>query len=176
MKHHPAFREQLVALLPRLRRFAIALAGQREAGEDLLQAGVERALLRADAFEEGRRLDSWMFKIMHNLWVDWRRKDAREVQIDLGDLDITGEDGRVTVEVRDDLRAVREAFAALPSDQRAVMALIVLEGFSYADAADALDVPIGTIMSRLSRARAALTGTLQETGVVTPFRRKRDAQ
>jgi RNA polymerase sigma-70 factor (ECF subfamily) len=176
MKDHPELREQLVALLPRLRRFAIALAGQREAGEDLLQAGVERALARADAFEEGRRLDSWMFKIMHNLWIDSRRRSGREVQVDPSALDAMGEDGRVTVEARDDLRAVREAFAALPLEQRAVMALIVLEGYSYAEAAEALDTPIGTIMSRLSRARATLTGSLQRTGIVTPFRKKRDAQ
>lgn len=163
-----------MALLPRLRRFAIALAGQREAGEDLLQAGVERALSRAEDFEVGRRLDSWMFKIMHNLWIDTRRRGARVIQVDLGQLDISGEDGRVTVEVRDDLRAVREAFAALPADQRAVVALVVLEGYAYAEAAKALGVPIGTVMSRLSRARTTLTGSLQESGVVTPFRKKRD--
>lgn len=174
MSKGAALRAQLVALLPRLRRFAYALAGQREAGEDLLQASVERALSKAESFDDSRRLDSWMFKIMQNLWIDARRVRARAAEVDVAGLEIAGEDGRVTAEANDELRAVREAFETLPSEQRAVMTLIVLEGYSYAAAAETLGVPIGTVMSRLSRARASLAGSLQQGGVVTPMRKKRD--
>ena len=151
-----AFREQLVALLPRLRRFAVALAGRSDDAEDLLQSAIERALNRWRTFEPGRRLDSWMFKVMQNLWLDMRRSGRAENWVSDEGLEFVGEDGRQVLEARDDMRAVRDAFSRLPQEQREVMALVVLEGFSYADAADALAVPIGTIMSRLSRARSAL--------------------
>lgn len=153
-KDEQAFREELVALLPRLRRFATALAGNREAAEDLLQSAVERALRKRGSYDEGKRLDSWMFKIMQNLWFDMRRSASAATFVSGEGMDFAGEDGREIVETREELRLAREAFAALPEDQRAVVALVVLEGFSYAGAAEALDVPIGTVMSRLSRARA----------------------
>jgi RNA polymerase sigma-70 factor (ECF subfamily) len=151
-----AFRDQLLALLPRLRRFASALAARNEDAEDLLQSAIERALNRWRSFEQGKRLDSWMFKVMQNLWFDMRRSGRAEGWVSDDGLEIVGEDGRQVLEARDEMRAVREAFARLPQEHREVLALVVLEGFSYADAADALGVPIGTVMSRLSRARAAL--------------------
>ncbi len=156
-----AFRQQLVSLLPRLRRFAMALAGRRDLAEDLLHSAVERALRNWGTFQTGRRLDSWMFKIMQNHWIDTRRAESSVTMQTFDGIDLPGEDGREIVEARDDVRAARSAFAALPEDQRTVLALIVIEELSYAEAADTLNVPIGTIMSRLSRARAAMAALMQ---------------
>lgn len=164
------FRQELVALLPRLRRFARALTGGRDAAEDLLQSAVERALVRCESFDADRRLDSWMFKLMQNLWFDMRRSNALDPVCSDENLDALGEDGREIVETREDLRLAQEAFMALPVEQRAVMSLVVLDGMSYADAAGALDVPIGTIMSRLARARASVSAHVRGP-VVTPIRR-----
>jgi RNA polymerase sigma-70 factor, ECF subfamily len=166
-----AFRAELVSLLPRLRRFALALTGRQDSAEDLLHSAVERALRNWGAFESGRRLDSWMFKIIQNRWIDMRRAQKHaSLSEALGDGDLPGEDGREIVEMRDEMRAVRAAFGALTEDQRVVLALIVLEDLSYAQAAETLGVPIGTIMSRLSRARAALSTAMQRN-VVVPMRR-----
>lgn len=170
-RQEPEFRQELVALLPRLRRFARALAGGRDAAEDLLQAAVERALVRSESFDVGRRLDSWMFKLMQNLWFDMRRSSAFEPLYTSESQETRGEDGRDVVESREDLRLAREAFDALPVEQRSVMSLVVLDGMSYADAAEALDVPIGTIMSRLARARASVAAHVRGP-VVAPVRRR----
>ncbi len=139
----------------------MALAGRRDLAEDLLHSAVERALRNWGTFQTGRRLDSWMFKIMQNHWIDTRRAEASAVMQSVDDLEIAGEDGREITEARDDIRAARSAFAALPEEQRAVIALVVLEDLSYAEAADALNVPIGTIMSRLSRARASMSALMR---------------
>ena len=156
-----AFREELVSLLPRLRRFALALAGQRDLAEDLLQSAVERALRNLNTFQTGRRLDSWMFKIMQNQWIDMRRANRNALTDGMVGIDPPGEDGRRVVEARDDVRAARAAFESLAEEQRAVLTLVVIEGLSYTEAADALGVPLGTIMSRLSRARAAMSSQMQ---------------
>lgn len=166
------FRRDLVALLPRLRRFARALAGGSDTAEDLLQSAIERALNRSDSYDTRRRLDSWMFKLMQNLWFDMKRA-ARPAAPDSEDVDMLGEDGRQTVESRDDLRRAREAFDALPEEQRAVMALVVLDGYSYAEAAGVLDVPIGTIMSRLARARASVAAYVKGPVAAAPLRGKK---
>ncbi len=171
-KDNLAFRQELVSLLPRLKRFAMALAGGRDAADDLLQSAVERALRKWDYFEEGKRLDSWMFKIMQNLWFDIRRAASAERWVSDDGVDIPGEDGRELVETREELRLAREAFAALPEEQRAVVALVVLEGFSYAAAADALEIPIGTVMSRLARARGAMAARARGTTVM-PVRKEK---
>lgn len=161
-------RQQMVALLPRLRRFALALAGRSDLAEDLLQSALERALRNLSSFERGRRLDSWMFKVIQNNWIDMKRAAATQPALtSFEGMDFVGEDGRDLIESRDELRVAREAFLALPEDQRAVIALVVLEGLSYAAASEALDVPIGTIMSRLSRARASLAARVRR-GQVRP--------
>ncbi|MEQ1618953.1 MAG: sigma-70 family RNA polymerase sigma factor [Terricaulis sp.] len=165
------FREELVGLLPRLRKFARALAGSRDGAEDLLQSAIERALTRSTAYDETRRLDSWMFKIMQNLWIDSRRAIAQAPIQDMETPDVQGEDGREIVESREELRLVREAFAQLPDEQRAVMALVVLDGASYAEAAAALDIPIGTVMSRLARARASVATRVRGPALLAPLRK-----
>jgi RNA polymerase sigma-70 factor, ECF subfamily len=156
--HAPKVREQLIALLPRLRRFCMAIAKSADAGDDLLQATVERALTRLDQYQEGTRLDSWLFRIAQNIHIDELRSKARRgIAVDIDDVpNVAGDDGVQIVEGRSDLAKARDAMATLPAEQRALMALIVIDGQSYKQAAEILDIPIGTVMSRLSRARRAI--------------------
>jgi RNA polymerase sigma-70 factor (ECF subfamily) len=154
--------DQIIALLPRLRRFALLLTRHQDDADDLVQAGVERALSKLGGWREGSRLDSWMFKIMQNLWIDqMRARRTRGVAAPDFDLDsLAGSDGRADIDARLTLRATLEATLKLPEDQRAVVLMVIVEGFSYREAAEVLEVPVGTVMSRLSRARQALERTV----------------
>jgi RNA polymerase sigma-70 factor, ECF subfamily len=153
-----ATKDQLVALLPRLRRFCMALTRSAEAGDDLAQSTIERALSRINQWHEGTRLDSWMFRIAQNINIDQARaQKTRGVSVDIDELaSVSGEDGRDVVESRNALAKARAAMAKLPDDQRTLIALVAIDGQSYKDAAAILDIPIGTVMSRLARARAAI--------------------
>ncbi|MDT0507335.1 RNA polymerase sigma factor [Novosphingobium sp. MMS21-SN21R] len=155
-------RGAIVATLPRLRRFCQAMAGSAADGDDLMQATVERALLRSSQFEPGTRLDSWMFRIAQNLHIDSARAAKRRgTAVDVDALHgLAGSDGRDLLERRSELAAAQRALQALPLDQRAVFAMVVIEGRSYRDTAEALDLPIGTVMSRLARARGKIAETL----------------
>jgi len=148
----------IVAALPRLRRFCWALAGNAEDGDDLMQATVERALGRVHQFEEGTQLNSWLFRIARNLRIDAARSAARRgAHVAIDDApEQQGEDGRELVENRSELAAAQRALQALPEDQRAAFVLVVIEGMSYREAADVLEVPLGTVMSRLARARGRI--------------------
>lgn len=158
MTPHESTRAELVALIPRLRRFARVLTGNLADADDVVQACLEKAMANLDQWQRGTRLDSWVFRIAHNTWVDDRRRaHNRHGHDDIGAMpDLAGEDGVAVVEEASAARSVRAAVDALPEEQRDVVALVMLEEFSYREAADALGVPIGTIMSRLSRAKAAL--------------------
>jgi RNA polymerase sigma-70 factor (ECF subfamily) len=148
----------LVALLPRLRRFACGLAGSIDRADDLVQAACERALVSRRQFEPGSRLDSWMYRIVQNLWIDRLRSEGRWRTGDEHELDdLPADDMAGAVEARIELAAVRRAIDMLPPDQRLVLMLVTVESRSYREAADILAIPIGTVMSRLSRARLALT-------------------
>lgn len=152
-----AFGEQLVAVLPRLRRFARGLAGGAAAADDLVQAACERALARAHQFQEGTRFDSWMFRIVQTIWIDQLR--ARDVRKEDGEVaeERLGSDAPVRrIEARLALDEVRLAVDRLPAEQRAVLMLVTVDGLSYKEAADVAGVPVGTVMSRLARARVAL--------------------
>jgi RNA polymerase sigma-70 factor (ECF subfamily) len=167
MSRLPVQSREIVDLLPRLRRFCVALTGNGADADDLAQATVERAIRRMHQFEKGSRMDRWLIRIAHNVWIDelrTGRSRARHVDIDQLEGAI-GDDGVETVERRDAMAKVRMAVARLPVDQRDVVAMVLVEGFSYRDAAEALDVPIGTVMSRLSRARSTLATTLTAQGV-----------
>lgn len=159
--------QRLVALIPRLRRFARVLTGGRDEADDLVQAALERALDRLAQWQPGTRLDSWLFRIMQNLWIDWLRghegRADRFVPLDDA-LELPGADGRRDGEARVELNRVLAAIARLPADQRAVMALVSVEAYSYREAADTLDIPIGTVMSRLARARVRLNELLGGPG------------
>ncbi|MBM3567718.1 MAG: sigma-70 family RNA polymerase sigma factor [Alphaproteobacteria bacterium] len=158
----PAFRQQVVAMLPRLRRFARGLTGGSAAdADDLVQIAVMRAIERAGQWVVGTRLDSWLFRIVHNAWIDEvRSRKVREADPDADFDRMVGDHGEPRVEASLTLEAVRKATAKLPEEQRAVLMLVCVEGLSYRDAADSLGVPIGTVMSRLARARAALAARL----------------
>lgn len=153
-----AFRHELVLLVPRLRRFAFTLTGSRADADDLVQSACERALKNVGRFEPGTRMDSWMYRIVQNLWIDNRRRHAvRGRTVEPEDAGLS--DGGLAAREPEDrmtLARVRTAVATLPEPQRAVLALVAVEGLSYREAAETLDVPIGTVMSRLSRAREAL--------------------
>jgi RNA polymerase sigma-70 factor, ECF subfamily len=147
----------------------MAIARDGDAGDDLCQATIERALSRAEQFQIGTRLDSWMYRIAQNILIDSaRRKRTRGVEIEADDsLGLVGDDGVQIVEGRSDLARARAAMAALPDDQRTLLALVVLDGMSYKDAAETLDIPIGTVMSRLARARRAIDARVHAvTGAV----------
>jgi RNA polymerase sigma-70 factor (ECF subfamily) len=152
-------RAGLVSLLPRFRRFGFALTGSMDDGDDLVQSACERALTRLDQFEPGTRLDSWMFRIMKNLWIDQKRspQSYREINTEPADLEpLAVGDAERELESSLSLAAVRRVVATLPPEQRSALALICVEGLSYREAAAVLDIPIGTVMSRLSRARMAV--------------------
>lgn len=158
----PAVQAELVALLPRLRRFARGLAGVPDQADDLVQAACERALTRIHQWTPGTRLDSWMFRIIQTIWLDQKR--AQRVRTGEGRVDADSPlvepelmvDGAREMEAQVTYDAVRRAMTKLPEEQRAVMMLVCVEGQSYKETADTLAIPIGTVMSRLSRARAAL--------------------
>lgn len=151
-------RELIVAEIPRLRRYARALTGRAEAADDLVQDTLERALDKWRFWQSGRELRPWLFSIMHNLHIDAIRRDRRiehRADEDLPELPQRAD--------QDDGLALRDldrALARLPLEQREVLLLVALEDLSYADAARALGIPPGTVMSRLARARARLKAIL----------------
>lgn len=155
---------ELVALIPRLRRFAWSLTGSRDEGDDLVQASCLKALGALDQYEQGTRLDAWMFRIVRTGWIDRARFRARRPgSSDLELLESLSDDGYAErkAEARMTLEKVRAAMGRLPEEQREVLSLVAVEGLSYREAADVLGAPIGTVMSRLARARARL-GELME--------------
>ncbi len=151
-------KKQIVALLPRLYRFALAMTGSVAHAEDLVQDTCERAITRLDQWEWGTRLDSWLFRIAQNLYRSGHRDSSNRLRI-LDELSINHPaviDGQTLVDDRTELAQIRHQISQLPDEQRDVLLLICVEGYSYREAADHLDLPIGTVRSRLSRARDAL--------------------
>jgi RNA polymerase sigma-70 factor (ECF subfamily) len=146
---------RLVAFLPRLRRFCHGLTGNADAGDDLLQAAFERALSRIDQWQAGTSLENWVFRVASNLNIDrLRAQRVRGFVVDVEEAyDLPGEDELARLEFRSELDAVHAALGAMPAELRAVMAAVVLEGQTYREAAELLEIPIGTVMSRMSRAR-----------------------
>lgn len=159
------FQRDLVALVPRLRRFALSLCGNRADADDIVQAACEKALRNQAQFREGTRMDSWMYRIIQTLWIDDRRRArTRGTAIDPEDAALS-DDGKAAALPGDRLMLarVRQAMTALPEPQRAVLSLIAIEGLSYKEAAEVLEIPVGTVMSRLSRARDALLPQIGES-------------
>lgn len=144
-------------MLPRLRRFAVSLTGNMTDADDLVQDTVERALKNLHRFDPQTRLDSWMYRIAQNLWIDTVRSKRVRAAVP-GDVpeDAVVLDGARAVEARLTFQDTCRALSQLPEEQRVVVALVLVEGLSYRDAADVLDLPIGTVTSRLARAREAL--------------------
>jgi RNA polymerase sigma-70 factor, ECF subfamily len=159
------FGDQLIAVLPRLRRFARGLTGSAVDADDLVQAACERALARQHQFQEGTRFDSWMFRIVQTIWIDQiRSRDVRKEVDEFAEERLGSDESVRSVEGRLALDEVRRAFDRLPADQRTVLLLVTVDGLSYKEAAEVIRVPVGTIMSRLARARIALQQQLEAGG------------
>ena len=159
------FRTALVALLPRLRRFALGLTTDAERADDLVQAACERALTRGHQWQPGTRLDSWMFRIVQNLWIDQLRGQSRIAPIEDEELqNIEGEDWNARIESQITLETALAAMATLPAAMRSVLMLVCVEGLSYQETAAVLEVPVGTVMSRLARARIAVHRCMRGVG------------
>ena len=151
------FGDQLIAVLPRLRRFARGLTGAAAEADDLVQAACERALARQHQFEEGTRFDSWMFRIVQTIWIDQiRGRDVRKEDSEVPEERLGSDEPVRRVEARLALAEVRRAVGRLSADQRTALLLVTVDGLSYKEAAAVVGVPVGTIMSRLARARIAL--------------------
>ncbi len=149
----PAFRQQLLGTIPRLRRYARSLLFDAGAADDLVQTTLERALAHWHQFDQRRDILVWTLAIAHNAFMDERRRERRvgwaggDEVVDA--LPAVGND----IGLRIDLLA---ALARLPVEQRQPLLLVTLEQLSYAECAEVLGIPIGTVMSRISRARTAL--------------------
>ena len=155
--------------IPRLRRYARALTGDRSAADDLVQDTLERALTRMHLWRRGSDLRAWLFTIMHNVFVNQVRSRARHqheaLEADAGAEALRGRDPDWM-----ELRDLASALARVPDEQRAVLLLVGLEQFTYDEAAHILKIPIGTVMSRLSRGRERLRGLLGDGSNVTALK------
>ena len=158
------FEQQLREHWPRLRRFAYSLSRNAADADDLVQAVAERILRSADQWQAGTRFDSWMFRIARNLWIDTVRARGRQVArfVPAEEGGHVGFDPRPGTEAAIDLGRAMAAMQRLPDEQREVVALILIDGLGYREAAETLDLPIGTVSSRLVRGRKALLALLGE--------------
>ena len=154
-------RTELVELLPRLRRFARVLARDPHDADDLVQTAIERALAHAGQLRADAPLAAWMFGILRHAWIDEQRARGRR-----GRLFAPAESGAEVADAAQgaavDAIAVQDAVARLPEEQRLAVALVLVEGLSYKEAAHVMEAPIGTLTSRLARAREALQAMLGE--------------
>ena len=164
MTPSPEFQRELTELLPRLRRFAHGLSRNGADADDLTQATVERALRSHEQWQAGTRLDSWLYRIMRNLWIDTVRARSRKEKHEAPEVEAlgVGEDPREAIETSLELKRAMAAMERLPDEQREIVALILIEGFGYRETSEMLGVPIGTVSSRLVRGRSALLAMVGE--------------
>lgn len=153
----------MLALLPRLRRFAAGLARDPADGDDLCQATVIRALEKRASWQPGTRLDSWMMRMMRNIWIDEARARTRRgetfVAEDAG-LSVGGSGGQEEAVA---LSVIDRGLRTLPNEQREAVLLVMVEGYSYKEAAEIVGCPVGTLNSRLVRGRDALLAWLGDS-------------
>lgn len=157
------FETLLIDLLPRMRRFAHGLAGSSADGDDLCQRAIERALACRDQWQQGTRLDSWIYKIMRNLFIDEIRANRRRRETFVPDeagLGVGAEGGQ---EAMVELGMIDRAMLRLPDEQREAVLLVMVEGCSYKEAAEIVGCPVGTLNSRLVRGRDALMRLVEDT-------------
>lgn len=149
----------LVALIPRLRRYARALVGDPASADDLVQDTLERAWTKLHLFRHGTDLRAWLFTVMHNVHVNRLRaaRPTETLEEEMPELAQRAAQGDALL-----VRDLERALAALPVAQREVLLLVALEDLSYEETARVLGIPIGTVMSRLARAREKLRGLMQE--------------
>ena len=163
-----AKRMDIISLLEPLRRYARALTRDETQADDLVQDALVRAYERRASFRTGGNLRGWLLSILHNSFVDGRRHLAAEARYaeHIGAILETAIPAEQESKVR--LQQVQAAFMGLPDEQRAALHLVAIEGLSYQEAAAALGVPVGTLMSRLGRARAALRAFEAGSGLTQP--------
>ena len=156
------FERDLVAALPVLRRFALSLCRRADVADDLVQTTVERAVAARGRFSPGTRLEPWLFRILRNAWIDaGRRQATRGAELDVHEMpEAAVHDGARATEAALMLKQTEAALATLPDEQREVIVLVCFEELSYAEAAEVLGIPKGTVMSRLARGRVALAAKL----------------
>ena len=145
--------ERLVDLIPRLRRYARALVGERAGADDLVQDTLERAWSKLHLYRRGTDLRAWLFTVMHNVHVNKLRSARPTDPLDEAMPELAQRAPQADALL---VRDLDRAIARLPADQRAVLLLVTLEEMSYEEVARTLGIPIGTVMSRLSRAREKL--------------------
>ncbi len=163
--HDRIIRSELVALLPTLTRFALALTGSRPDADDLVQETCERAIRHIDRWQIGTRLDSWLFRIAQNLHRNQRRKNAnaQRIQAMMNVTQSDFHDGAKSAEHRSMIMTVGQHLLTLPKEQREVVMLVCVEGYSYDETATILNLPIGTVTSRLGRARLNLREIMKDS-------------
>ena len=155
----------VVPHIPRLRRYARALTGERSRADDLVQDTLERALIKLHLWQPGSDLRAWLFTLMHNVFINQLRAQSTRLTAGL-DNEVEQLAVRPTQTDGLEVRDLQAALLRLPDEQREVLLLVGLEQMTYEEAAGALGIPVGTVMSRLSRARERLRGLL--SGNVTP--------
>jgi RNA polymerase sigma factor (sigma-70 family) len=150
--------KQLTAILPMLRRFAYSLTGSMPDADDLVQSTIEKILSKGIPDEAD--LSKWAFRLCRNVWIDeYRANKVRQAATQNPELQEQPEyNHEKTIETNEALQQINQAMNTLPDDQRAVLSLVAVQGMSYKQVSETLDVPVGTVMSRLSRARVALIG------------------
>ncbi|MFA5899932.1 MAG: sigma-70 family RNA polymerase sigma factor [Hyphomicrobium sp.] len=153
--HDGKLRDDLVAAIPNMRAFAISLCGNRDRADDLVQEALVKAWHHLESFEEGTNLKAWLFTILRNAYFSELRKTKREVADSEGQLA-----AKLSVPAEQlghlDLVDLSHALAKLPADQREALILVGAEGFSYEDAANISGCAVGTVKSRVNRARSRL--------------------
>jgi RNA polymerase sigma-70 factor (ECF subfamily) len=161
MCRNPAFKKQLAEMRPRLYSVAYSWCHAADIADDLVQDTVIKALRNANSLREMTKMNSWLFTILANCWRDYLRRQKPTANID--DCVFTDDNTpELTQEKQNITDIVQGAIATLPLGQRQVITLVDLEGFSYAEVAEIVDIPTGTVMSRLNRARKALAEQLLE--------------
>lgn len=157
MQANDLFRQQLLSVIPRLRRYAGSLVFDAAGADDLVQSALERALAHWHQFDQRRDLLVWVLSIAHNAHLDQRRRDSRLSVVDperaSAEQDAVAADPGVDVGLRMDLV---NALSHLSAEQREPLILVTVEQLTYAECAEVLRIPVGTVMSRVSRGRAAL--------------------
>ena len=153
------FNQSLCELLPRLRRFARTLTRDPADADDLVLVALARALARSGQWRQDSRLDAWVFGIVRNAWVDELRSRQRGQRL-FAPEEHGARVGESPFDGQDLAMSVQAALARLPEEQRMAIALVLIEGLSYREAAEAMDVPMGTLTSRLARGREALQALL----------------
>ncbi len=157
-------KSELIDLLPKLRRFSYSLTCDSTLGDDLAQATVEKALRNLSKWDGSRPLKFWVFKIAKNIWIDQLR--AQKVRGNTENIenlsDSMKDHTQADMETTQLLNEVKNKMRELPEEQHVVLVLVAIEGYSYKETAEMLSVPIGTVMSRLSRARTTLVKTFDQ--------------